>query len=700
MTSYTHLPTARHAALKLIALMALLCATFTPAFAQTSGGTIISNQASAVYTDSSSNNYSTVSNTVTVTVANVSGLRITPDGGSNSTVVPGQTNVGYAFTVTNTGNFADQVRFLASGQSVNVSGPGTITAAVIDNGDNLIGAGDIDILANGADVLHSLAQNASAVILVSVTVSPSATSGQSVQVLLGDAGSTVAGDGNDNQAANTSANEVRTVAATSVNGLREARGDASASVQNDVQLLAGLTVPAGPAALGSNITYGLQVCNTGNRAATATTLGAFSGIFVVAPIPIGTTLAATNAFPAGTLYTTSPLTTAPSAATWSTTAPATLSDTTRIAINTGATLAGGNTCSTSVPLILTITTANASTPIYGIVDAFAKNTINNVITDQSGDAIPGKGDGNANFNEPLFGGTVSATQGFQLPTLLEAVGSVLIGPSGQPGATGPGGSNNTDFTNRSVTTGIAGIPPCAAGQTPACSTDASGQIVFTNTVRNTGNANDTFTLTAPTVPAGFTVEISTNGGTSYTTVSGGGSTTLSVAYDSTANILVRVTAPAGQQILTGFATVIEAASLNTPASTNQTIDRLYTGFVRLDKAVNVFDANGAPADNIPGSIIEYVITYTNVMTAPAAGSGSSSLTATNLVISEDGAAGGNNWASFTTQVTTPAPADSTIGVITDGNGGAVTSLTNFLKDSIATLAPGASGTFRFRRLIN
>ncbi|HEY0081291.1 MAG TPA: hypothetical protein VGB61_00770, partial [Pyrinomonadaceae bacterium] len=140
----------------LFALLAILCAYLPPAFAQTSGNTVISNQASAVYTDTANNNYSTVSNTVTVTVANVSGLRITPDGATNPSVVPGQTNIGYVFTVTNLGNFADQVRFLANGQSMTVTGPGTITAAVVDNGDNVIGAGDTNILTNGADVLHAL----------------------------------------------------------------------------------------------------------------------------------------------------------------------------------------------------------------------------------------------------------------------------------------------------------------------------------------------------------------------------------------------------------------------------------------------------------------------------------------------------------------------------------------------------------------
>src|SRR5712664_3471159 len=117
--------------LRVIAALALASALGTQLIAQTPGGTIISNQASASYSDGT-NNYTTISNTVTVTVSNVSGLAITPDAGGNPTVVAGQTGVIYNFTVTNTGNFTDQVRFLASGASVLVVGPGTITQAVID----------------------------------------------------------------------------------------------------------------------------------------------------------------------------------------------------------------------------------------------------------------------------------------------------------------------------------------------------------------------------------------------------------------------------------------------------------------------------------------------------------------------------------------------------------------------------------------
>src|SRR2546423_448099 len=152
---------------RLIVLLALVSLWAAPALAQqTTGGTVISNQASATYSDGGGNNFSSVSNTVTVTVANVAGLAITPDAGSNPSVVPGQTNVDFSFTVTNTSNFATQVRFLASGASVQVTGPATVQAAVIDVNNNGIGAGDTDIKGNAADVLSaSLARNATITVI-------------------------------------------------------------------------------------------------------------------------------------------------------------------------------------------------------------------------------------------------------------------------------------------------------------------------------------------------------------------------------------------------------------------------------------------------------------------------------------------------------------------------------------------------------
>lgn len=703
-----------------LAALALVCLFAATSLAQaTSGGTQIQNRASATYSDGT-NSYSVNSNTVTVTVANVAGLTITPDGGSVPTVVSGQTNVDFTFTVTNSGNFATQVRFPALGAGIIKSGPITITQAVIDVTGNGLGAGDIDILGNASPVLYPsaspyLARNASFSVVVRATVNAGAAAGSNISVQLGDASG-------DNVASNGSAAEVRTSVPSGVTltgSESEAVGSITTSVENDAQLQVELTVPAGPVALGSNITYSTTLRNNGARPVSAQTLqnapaGSNTGVFVVVPIPQNTVLQSVPAPPAGVtvLYSVSPLGADPgpgdppasgplsNAVAWTTTPPAVLSSTTRVAfrVNSGNPVTNGAVIS-GLDIVLNIpTSVNASNPIWGIAEAFGRNSIGTMLTDQSDNnaaQVANKGDGNANFNEPKFGvDPLSATKGFQLPTTLTQVGSVLLGPSGAPAAVGPT-NNNDDYTNKSV------APAAIAGLTHLDTITGAASVDFTNTIQNTGNANDTFTLTAPTVPAGFTVAISTNGGGSFTTVSGGGSTTLAVAFGSSANIIVRVTAPSGSAVLQGFSTTIRATSGNTAGQSNDTIDRLYTGFLKLLKSYTVINGTsvGGPTDAVPGADIEYTITYSNVSVG-GGGAGCVDLVASNVVISEDGSAAPNNWASTTTQVTSPAPSDSNGGTITDGTtNGAVSPTTTFLKDAAGTVNPGASKAFVFRRRI-
>jgi hypothetical protein len=673
----------------------LSAAAFTTgrALAQSNpGGATIQNKATATYSDGS-NSYSADSNTVTVTVANVSSLTVTPDAGTVASVVPGQTGVKFTFRVTNTGNISDQVRFLASGQSFQITGPGTITAAVIDvNADGNADAGDTNVFTNSADVLSAgIAQSGYVDVIAVVSVNAGATSGATISVHLGDAAT--GGPTYDNQApdnpATPSAHELRTVSTSSVNGVREARGDATATVGNDAQLRLTLTAPAGPVSLGGDVGYTWAVCNTGASTASAVTLtngpaGSNSAVFIIAPIPTGTTLKSGQSFPAGTLYSTSPLSTSPLTATWTASAPADLSTVTRLAFNVGATLAA-SACSASIPMTVVVNTnVNASNPINEIGDAFATNSIGSTITDQSGDTVANAGDSNSNFDEGNQPGNLDGN-GVQQQTALVSVGGVLNGPNGAPGATGPT-NNNDDYTNKGLNAGLSGVAP---GGT----TTAGGTLTFTNSVQNTGNANDTFTLTSPTVPAGFTVEISTDGGTTWTTVSGGGSTTLAVAFGATANYQTRITVPSGKTVLTGYDTVIRATSGNTPGSSNDTINRVYTGFIQLNKTFTVINSTGtgAATDPVPGADVEYTITYTNITST--GGAGSVGLTATSIVITENGNAAPNDWGTKTDQVVGSAT-DSNSGTIT-GDAAGSTSLT----DTVPTLAPGASGTFKFRRRI-
>ena len=135
-----------------------------------------------------------------------------------------QTAVLFNFVVTNTGNFSDQVRFLAGGASVSLTGPGVVTRAVIDlDNSGGINGGDPDIFGNVADVLSaSTAQGLSFNVIVEVSVSGAATAGQTVQVFLGDTASQARPSTTRRPyfwlpSAHSSA--------ASVNGLREARGD-------------------------------------------------------------------------------------------------------------------------------------------------------------------------------------------------------------------------------------------------------------------------------------------------------------------------------------------------------------------------------------------------------------------------------------------------------------------------------------------
>jgi hypothetical protein len=236
-----------------------------------------------------------------------------------------------------------------------------------------------------------------------------------------------------------------------------------------------------------------------------------------------------------------------------------------------------------------------------------------------------------------------------------------------------------------VNTGIAGVAPGA-------NTTASGQLVYVNTIQNTGNANDNYTLDAPTVPAGFTVEISTDAGANYTTVSGGGSASLAIGFGNVASISVRITEPAGKPVLTGFDTVIRATSTVTPAASNKTINRLYTGFVRLDKSSSVSNSTGVggATDPVPGALITYTVTYTNISTSNG-DANCVKLTVSNLIITEDGSAAPSNWGTFT--INSGTPSDS-------GSGAVVTVSATKYTDTVSLLAPGASGTFTFKRVIN
>ena len=360
-----------------------------------------------------------------------------------------------------------------------------------------------------------------------------------------------------------------------------------------------------------------------------------------------------------------------------------------------------------------IPTASASISINNIAQVFGQTAGDTkLVYDDSGDQNPDNYHGStAPTGTPSYGVANPGTKPGQDPidlannnTATTTTGgadnvytitpagakSVLNGPNGAPSATGPS-SNNDDFTNKSAL-----IPP---NQTPG-STITPGPVAFTNTVQNTGAAVATISL-VPTAPAsktdlpatatvtltysGLSVAYTYDGNGTFTIAPGGTPLQISnVAAGATANYGVEVklpSVPLSTDTGKGYPVPITAANTTDTDLTyaNTTIDRVYTGFLRMVKQSRVlqgtgpavgtgqgdfnttpgaaFDpvanpigttvvANEVPRTPAPGNILEYRIVYTNISDKQS-GSGDIILNASNVVITEDGnaiAPNTNNWA--------------------------------------------------------
>ena len=266
-----------------------------------------------------------------------------------------------------------------------------------------------------------------------------------------------------------------------------------------------------------------------------------------------------------------------------------------------------------------------------------------------------------------------------------------------------------------------------------------------------------------TEAGGFTIDAANSDGTG----TDGAVVIPNIARNSEVNYEVQIDLPEGTQLSTDFVdgnpaneligaypAVIAAyiddganAGLETDDTYNVTVNQVYTGYLQLVKKARVLrdDGSGAyrevpgmgfndPDGNnkqpAPGDILEYQITYTNISENGGSGTGNGLLQADDVVITEDGTAGGNNWAvdndnpdeDGDTLIDTLHPLSgaedtSPNSVITyfDANGVGNTNpgafsgeLTNFeVTDDIvkyevsgiSRLEPGQSGVFTFQRKI-
>jgi hypothetical protein len=152
---------------------------------------------------------------------------------------------------------------------------------------------------------------------------------------------------------------------------------------------------------------------------------------------------------------------------------------------------------------------------------------------------------------------------------------------------------------------------------------------------------------------------------------------------------VRVTAPSGNVVLTAYPTTIHALS-GVDSSSNNTIERLYTGYLSINKGstvsntLNVVPAIAAGSTPVPGATIAYVNTYLNVTTVQ--NTNDAILNAASIVVID---------------VIDPAKTDFKVGSITGNLAAGITSVTTaFSNDSGATwtytpasLAGGAPAGF-------
>jgi hypothetical protein len=488
-------------------------------------------------------------------------------------------------------------------------------------------------------------------------------------------------------------------------------------------------------------------------------------ILVSDAIPDGTVLTGTPTAPTAawtTVYTTTPLDTSADQATWSTTNPG--SGVTRVGFVYNASSAALPTGTTITGFSFTVTTSNitGTTTIANIAQVFGQTEGGGttLVYDESGDPTP------SNFNDDGSPGSNTPTTGVANPTndgvdnnnnntgtgpggednvlTIAAPGTILNGPLNRSDAVGPT-NNNDDFTNRSTL-----IP---ANTAPGSLIDPAS-VTFTNTLSNpspTGNLTnvllvpDTYNFTAApgevlpptnttvTLTYGAQTAVYTYNGSNFVFTSGSAIVIPTLLPSNPLNYTVTVDLPANTPLSTdteqGFSIPIfafqdtnsNARPDATDITQNRTIDRVYTGFLQLKKVARILDANGTaitsfdPAPNSaevrPGRFIEYKVTYKNISIAPV-GAGNTILNASNVVITEDGQAGTNNWAidNVSTGIINTSnvlgSAQATFGTVQYLPSGdrvgttAATDVTRYTNNVGIPIQPGGTGDLIFRRRIN
>jgi hypothetical protein len=343
-------------------------------------------------------------------------------------------------------------------------------------------------------------------------------------------------------------------------------------------------------------------------------------------------------------------------------------------------------------------------------------------------------------NQGVNSGTTAGSKPAGGETVVQTIVSAPAnGPNSQAGAVGPRDTDD-DFTN------IVLAPPAALPITQPLDDAQTPPVNFTNTVQSfsaipqvisllpqtpaTPTALPDGTIVTVTNPAnGQSATYSYNQANGFTFVSGtGGPTatqpvtlTLDPANTNTGSYGVTVDLPSAGQMQEYPVPILAFVDQGTPGYDandpgNVTIDRIYTGFIRVTKEARVIEDDGT-TEVIPfttdtarlsgaaesGRFVEYRLTYTNLSVGQGNGNNNVILPATNFVLVDDGAAAPNNWFVSTKDATFPTQTNGS-AIASDANATIQVTPTNgdiqTYQLSVPTLNPGDSGTFTFRRQIS
>ncbi|WP_204368449.1 hypothetical protein [Neosynechococcus sphagnicola] len=395
-------------------------------------------------------------------------------------------------------------------------------------------------------------------------------------------------------------------------------------------------------------------------------------ILVSDAIPANTTLDTSfnPALPAGwiRIYTTTATTTSAINAQWSTTVPG--GTITRVGFFFTGTMAPGDTTVTNANgFQFRVTTSGVTAgggQIANIAQAVGEtqgDTSNVVNYDESGDQQPNNFNADGTTTDPTGAGGTPTT-GVANPTAdgvdnnnnntgtgpngednvftLTPAGNILNGPGGQPAATGPDNTNQTDFVNKSST------------DMPANSqaTFDPAAVTFNNTVRNPGSSTLDNVVIRPITPSladaaadgtganqtdpntAFGTNAGLPNGTTVTITLGAQSATYT--WDATGSSWDTVSPPASPVRFSGFVgptSIDYTVTVNLPAGTSQTtpfpipiaafvdsdtdnifdgataepifnikIDRLYTGYVTLLKESRILQGSGPSVTGGQGTV--------------------------------------------------------------------------------------------------